>query len=158
MSLLAYRLRRAAGLLAVPLAALLCACGGGTPGGDTLSRDEFVTRANEICRDAREDAAYPQNPRSDEEFAEALDSASAAFRDLHSRLSALGPPSELESDVEALLRNAEFVADTLEKMADAVRKKGSLAALGMIQVLTETEKEADRLARRIGAADCIGPD
>ena len=139
MSLLAYRLRRAVGLLAVPLAALLCACGGGSPGGDTLSRDEFVTRANEICRDAREDAAYPQKPRSDEAFAEALDSAAAAYRDLHSRLSALRPPSELESDVEALLRNAD-VADTVETVADAVRKEGSLAALGMIPALTEKEK------------------
>ena len=122
-----------------------------------MSRNEFVTRLNEICRDAREDAAYPQKPQN-KAFAEALDSAAAAFRDLHSRLSALGPPPELESDVEALLRNAKFVADTLDKVPDAVRREGSLAAVGMIPVLTETEKEADRLARRIGATDCTGPD
>jgi hypothetical protein len=143
--------------VALPLAAI-AGCGGGGASGESLSREEFVTRANEICRDAAQDATILRNPKGDEETAEALDAAAAAVRDLSSRLRDLSPPSELADNVEALLQNGGLMADTLDKAAEVVRKDGRLALLGINVLLTEMDKESDRLARRIGATACIGPD
>jgi hypothetical protein len=145
-------------VLAVALTALAAACGGEGTGAESLSREEFVARANEICRDALQDTAYPRNPKGDEEIAEALDAAAAAVRNLDSRLRDLRPPPELASDVEAWLRNGDSAANTLNEAADAVRKNGRFAVLEMMPGLAEDEKESDRLARKIGATECIGPD
>jgi hypothetical protein len=90
--------------------------------------------------------------------ADALDSAAAAIRDLSSGLRELRPPQELESDVNRWLAGDEFAAETLEEAADAVREEGRIAVIGRTEVLSEIEKESDRLAQKIGATECIGPD
>jgi hypothetical protein len=144
---------------AVSVAAVVAGCSGGGASAESMSREEFVAKANEICRDSRRDAQYPRNPSGSEEFAEALDSAAAALRDLISRLRDLPVPPELAGDVEAWLANDDLAAHLLEEAADAVRKDSSVAAaLGVTPVLNDATKESERLARKIGATACVGPD
>jgi hypothetical protein len=138
--------------------ALIAGCGGGGAGDERLSHDEFLTRANEICREASRDASVPQNPEGDAEIADALDAAAAVVRHRRSQLSELQPPAELESDFDGFLRNDELAADTLARGADAVREQGKLAVLGIAAVQTEIKKKGEHFARRIGMTDCVGPD
>lgn len=140
------------------LAGVLAGCGGGSADGDAMSREDFIARANEICRDARAEADYPRNPETDEEIAGALEEAAAVIRRLDSRLRALSPPPELANDVEAWLADNDVAVDMLEEAADTVRKEGRLAILGMTGVLAEIERKSDQLSRKIGATGCVGPE
>jgi hypothetical protein len=98
--------RRYVLLLAVALPLLAASCSGDNP---TLSRAEFVERANSLCAETNEKTGRIVGkvlgaPDSDpNDLQRALDHLIGASRGLHSELAALRPPRRLTHEVRDML-------------------------------------------------------
>lgn len=114
--------------------ALLAGCGGSEGGDATMTQEEFVGAANEICRDVRGDAEALQakvaaemkeNPDQTRQiFLESLkQEAIPLIRGMFDEISALDPPPELEADVNKLTSEAYAGLDEQEAHPiDALRE------------------------------------
>jgi hypothetical protein len=163
-------MRRALPLLAgiAALCVLAAGCGGGA--GKRLSKAEFVTTADGICKkyNDKSNAIKPDLPptfdptSSDataeqlDKFGDFLDASIGLFRDEVGELRDVNPPEELDGDYNkalSLLDKALNVGDDAAKAAhDADRKK-------LNEKLTESQKHsnaANALAKKLGLTVCAG--
>jgi hypothetical protein len=117
--------------------ALLAGCGGsgddGNGGGDKMSRDEFVSKANEICREGAEKINAKtqeiqdkiQQAKGAEEqqkaVADVLEDTAKEYDPYLERLGDLQPPDEISGDWEKFLRGVNDAFDLIPDLADATR-------------------------------------
>jgi hypothetical protein len=118
--------------------ALLAGCGGGSDngdngGGDTLSRDEFVSKANQICREGAEKInAKTQEVQGkiqqakgvkeqQKAVADVLEDTAKEYDPYLQRLGDLKPPEELSSDWQKFLGGVNDAFDLIPDLADATR-------------------------------------
>ena len=126
-------------LLLVLAAALLAGCGGGGGGGDkggggTLSRDEFVSQANQICREGAEKinsktqevqgkiqraktASEQQNA-----VADVLEETAKEYDPYLARLGDLKPPQDIAGDWQKFLDGVNRAFGLIPDLADATRQ------------------------------------
>jgi hypothetical protein len=115
--------------------ALLAGCGGddGNGGGGTMSRDEFVSKANEICREGAEKINAKtqevqdkiQQADSAEEqqkaVADVLEDTAKEYDPYLERLGDLKPPDELSDGWQKFLAGVNDAFDLIPDLADATR-------------------------------------
>lgn len=126
-------------LTLVLAAALLAGCGGGgggggDGGGGTLSRNEFVTKANEICRQGAEKinsktqevkGKIQQAKTADEQqkaVADVLEETAKEYDPYLAQLGDLKPPQEISADWQKFLDGVNRAFDLIPDLADATRK------------------------------------
>jgi hypothetical protein len=126
-------------LLALALtAALLAGCGGGGGGGGagtgTLSRDEFVSQANEICREGAEkinaktqevQGKIQQAKTASEQqkaVADVLEETAKEYDPYLVRLGDLKPPAEISAEWRKFLDGGDSAFDLIPDLAEATRK------------------------------------
>jgi hypothetical protein len=126
-------------LLALAFAlALVAGCGGGDDNGgsgdQTLSRDEFVSQANAICREgeekinakAQEIQGKLQQANGVKEqqqvVADVLEDTAKEYDPYLERLGKLKPPEELAADWKKFLEGVNEAFDLIPDLADATRK------------------------------------
>jgi uncharacterized protein YpuA (DUF1002 family) len=126
-------------LLTLALAvALVAGCGGGDDdsggsGAKTLSQDEFVSQANQICREGSEKInsktqeiqdKIQQAKSADEQqdaVADVLEDTAKEYDPYLERLGNLKPPSDLEADWRKFLDGVNQAFDLIPDLADATR-------------------------------------
>jgi hypothetical protein len=124
---------------------LLAGCDrGGSP-----SREDFIGRANEICRETSGWAGEvrpPEGTAAEDPAAwlEPLDDVIRLYEEALERLRALPPPEADRSDVQGALAEIDVVIDALERARDA-------AAAGDLDAMRAAVAEAGRLGDRSGA-------
>ena len=117
--------------------ALLAGCGGdddkGGSGGKTLSQDEFVSQANQICREGSEKInsktreiqdKIQQAKSADEQqdaVADVLEDTAKEYDPYLERLGKLKPPEELAADWKKFLEGVNEAFDLIPDLADATR-------------------------------------
>lgn len=103
-------------LLAVPALLLaLSACGGGDDeGGGALSKEEFVSQANEICTGANERLDGIEDPATADDLTRVLQEGAPVFEEAVTALRDLEAP---EADAESLRTG---LLDPLRAQADAL--------------------------------------
>lgn len=147
--------------LAFVLASLgLVACGGG----DAPSREEFVTEAERICRDAeKEIAKIGESASSPEAVGDAIDKVIAKSREAADELVDLERPEgdageTAERFTEGFRQELnDKLVPALEKLQRALRDKDAQAAQEAATELQALESsESDRFARELGARACVG--
>lgn len=156
--------RRTAALALLAAAALLLACGGGddeatTTGatdatgasGDTLTKQQFITRADEICAAGDEEiisagrAEFGNQAPQGEELAQFVDDVVVpSTQRQHDQIAALPVPEGEEQSVDQLLTALQQGIDSLESDPEQlVQSSGD-----------DPFEEASRLAREFGLTDC----
>jgi hypothetical protein len=143
--------RLAPGLAAVAVAAAGC---GGSDGGERLSKAEFVSQADAICRtyEARLDAlGQPANVAELRSFA---DKALPIARDGREELGELNPPEELDHTYDAWLDQGDEAIEIVERLRDAAEDGDQAEIQKIAQDAERTDAEANRLAGELGFEQC----
>lgn len=144
------RLLGTAGLVA---AFTLTACGSNS-GGATLSKADWVTQANAICKDlnTRSNAV---KPTSMADLGTAMNSISQIATEDIAKLSALKPPAEIQSDVTTLLTSYGQINTALKAAAATAIGGNPTGALQAMQSSETTLKPAvTAVETRLGLSEC----
>jgi len=133
-------------LTLVLAAALLAGCGGGGDkggGGGTLSRDEFVSQANQICREGAEKInsktqevqgkiQQAKTPKEQQKaVADVLEETAKEYDPYLARLGDLKPPADIDAEWQKFLDGVNNAFGLIPDLADATRKgdRGKLTEL-----------------------------
>jgi hypothetical protein len=139
------------GLVAAVLVFAGC---GGDGGGDRLSREEFVSRADAICTryEAKLDAlGQPQNV---EELSEFADKAVPIAEDGREELGELRPPENLQATYDAWLEQGDKAIDVVKRLRDAANDGDQAEIERIAEEAGATDREANRLAGELGFEQC----
>ena len=138
-------------VLALAAVGLLAGCGGGE---ERLSRAEFVSQADAVCRkyEARLDAlGQPTNVEQLRSFA---DKALPIAKDGREELGDLNPPEELEETYDAWLEHGDDAIDIVERLRDAAADGDQAEIQRIAQDAERTDRESNRLAAELGFEQC----
>jgi hypothetical protein len=133
-------------------------CGGG--GGDgTLTKDEFISKGDEICKSAHDQFAELQkNPPTTAEEAAALTQKLIDISESElSQLRDLNAPAAVQSSLDRYL-NAREQGIAILKQGLAAAQKGDASAYAAAQAQTaKTQVKRLKLARAVGFEECSRP-
>ncbi len=147
------RVRAAGAVAALALAGVAAGCGGGG-GGDRLTKEEYITQADAICKAANEKIDALGEPSSLEEVAtlaaDAIEIQEASLAELR----ALKPP---EAD-ETKLNEAYALVEQQVGLGQEILEAAEAGDLEKIQeILAEGEPiddQADAIAAEYGLTEC----
>jgi hypothetical protein len=139
-------------------AAVLGGCSGNGDGDDRLSREEYVRRADAVCREYDKRLNELGQPSSIEELAALADEALPVAEEGVGKLRELEPPESLERRVGEWLERNDRNVDLIEALRDAARAGEETRVQELAAEAADNETAADRLARRIGLKDCAEED
>jgi hypothetical protein len=142
---------------ATAVVAALCVvaagCGGGD-GGERLSRDDYVAKADAIClATVKKRQALPV-PTGLAGIPRYIDRALPLLDSARSDLRALRPPSELEDEVEAWLAAIGDERDALDDLRRAARDKDAAKVRSIGSRGAAIEQRTRARARAIGLVAC----
>jgi len=138
---------------------LFAACGGG--GSDTISKDDFIAQADQICADYSASA-----DASDADFQAALDSgdfegAATLFEEITAGITtslddivALGAPEGDEQTVDDWVALGRQQVVTAGDVADSIRIQDTPGITAGVSEGEAVQKEADAIADDYGMIDC----
>jgi uncharacterized phage infection (PIP) family protein YhgE len=153
--------------------ALLAGCGGGddgggSGGGNALSKDEFVTQANKICRegaakinaktkeaqqklqDAGNSAEAQQNA-----IADVLESTAKEYDPYLAQLRELNPPSELSADWDKFLSGIGDAFNLIPDLADATRNGDENKLSDLTTKFSQIAGDTRPFAQKYRLDDCL---
>ena len=147
---------------ALALAVLaLAGCGDGdeakraAPGGDPLSRQEFVRRADAICTRYQEKIGALERPSaSSESIVRFMDQVIPLVKQGIREERRLRPPKRYQGTWNEVLAANEELVRTAERLRRAAKRNDPLGVRAEFEKLTEGDEETDRLARRLGLKAC----
>lgn len=160
------------------LALVVCAsalgaagCGGGDGGGgERLSKADFVSQANTICRDANKEAEglkpdLPSDfdPTSEsvtddqlDTFGDYIEEITGIFRDQVDELRGLKPPEDFQDDFDRALDLVDETLNESEAAADAAHDGDRETMNAKLEESERNSDEANRIANGYGLTDCGG--
>jgi hypothetical protein len=128
---------------------LLVACG---PSG--LSKEEYVERANRICKEANERSAELERPRSPEELGPFIEEARRITENTIDRLRRLEPPEEDRARIERMLSNLEKATTYFDDIKAAAEDEDLARFEELARRVGEAAGEAERIADDYGLDQC----
>jgi hypothetical protein len=152
---------RRAVAVAIGIAALGGACGGGADG---LSASAYRSKASTQCsrlKDASDELAKAQAPgATGATVTKFLHGAADGLRDLVEGLDGLEPPEALQSDADDLVNLLDEYAGGLDELADRVRSGDTLRATfernaKLVRRLNGAAAQATTLVTRLQLTGCI---
>jgi hypothetical protein len=147
-----------AAALALAWVLALGACSSGGEGEERLSRAEYIRQADAICASYDKRLGTLGRADSVEELARNAERALPIARDGVAELRELSPPEQLEPRVEEWLERNDENVEKIEELGDAAREGDETAVQAIAADAADNEREADRLARRIGLRSCARVD
>jgi hypothetical protein len=159
-------------LLTLALAlALVAGCGGGDDSGgsgdQTLSRDEFVSQANEICRQGEEKInAKAQEiqgklqqangvKEQQQAVADVLEDTAKEYEPYLARLGSLKPPEELAGDWKKFLDGVNEAFDLIPDLAAATRKGDRNKLSELTTKFSQIAGDTRPFAQKYELNDCL---
>lgn len=134
-------------VVAVMLAATAC-------GNDALSKEEYIERADAICRETERQTQDLERPRTPEELAGFVDEAERVTADLLRQLRDLQPPEEDRQEIDALLNKIQEALGYLPSIARAAEERSAARIKQLGRELREVSSEANEMARDYGFQVC----
>lgn len=142
-------------VVTLAVSAGLVACGGGG-----LAKEEYIARADEICRASDRETEDLEVPRGVTETREFLEEAESITRRTLERLRELEPPEEDEARIEEMLTKVERAVDLLPQLGQALAQQdtqeGQADARQIATEIQEASSEAQEIARAYGFKECGG--
>ena len=146
-------MRGLAGFVALLAVLVGSACGGGGDG-DRLTREEFTSQANAICRDFDKKIDAIDEPQSIADVVDFADEAIPIFEDGLNRLGELEPPEDLQAKVDEWLGVGDEILEALRDLRDAAEDKNQARVQQILREAQTKDDRSDTLATQIGATDC----
>ena len=136
-------------LLLVCAVFALAACGGD-------DKEEFISDADEICKNANEDLENIDEPTTDEELAPYLNEALDLAEDVQGDLEDLDPPDDVQDDWDQYLENTQEGLDIIEDARDQAEAGDTDTAQETLQSdeVEQLDEENEELANDIGLEEC----
>jgi hypothetical protein len=157
------------GAALVLLAAVVAAgCGGdGGGGGDRLTKAEFITKADGICKDANSKVPTPPDDLKNvdptaasttdeqlDEFGNYVEKVANVFGDEVDELRDLNPPADLENKFDSALETLDEAVKELGEAAEAAKDADRDTLKAKLEESDKHGNEADKLAKEIGLTVC----
>jgi hypothetical protein len=141
-------------LLSFASGVILAAGCGGEDGGDRLTREEFVSRAEAVCEEYDGRIEELGEPESEDQLGEYTDELVRIVEDGVGELRQLRPPEDLEEEYDSWMATNEEAVDAARELDQAVEDQDAerLAEIGA--EVEQKEEEADELARDLGLEGC----
>ena len=131
------------------LALLLAACGGEENG-----KNDFVAKADDICRRFNEKARGISRPESVAGLKRSADEAKAIAQEARDELRKLNPPDELKEDFDTFIAQGEKGIAELENLKRAAGKRDADELRRVAARIDELDRRQDAAAARIGFEVC----
>jgi hypothetical protein len=145
--------RRASFLLLAIVVAAGCGGGGGA-GGKRLSREEYASKADAICRKYNEQAKLLAAPRNLSEVGKAFDKAlpllGTAIKDLHK----LKPPASEQARADRWLAQVENLKNDLAEIRDKAKGNDQQGVQVTFRKATLHDQLGNQLATKLGMTAC----
>jgi hypothetical protein len=132
-------------------AAALAGCGGG---GERLTKDELVAKADSICGKYEKKLDALAEPQSMAEVESLAEEAKPIVADGVDELDQLRPPEELGDEYDRWIVLNRDSVDAIEELKDAAADGDEARVQQVVQEAARNEKEADALGRQIGLGEC----
>lgn len=122
----------------------------------TVSKEEFVGRANEICTTKNEqiEQLKATKPSTPEEAAAQLRAGAAHTRSVVTELQALPQPAGDVTALQAMYADAEGLAQVGERMAEATEQGDRSSMVTIQSELEAAEQKANASATAFGLTEC----
>ena len=146
-------MRRASFIVVATL--VLAGCGGGgSSGGDRLSRAQYAAKADAICGKYNAKTKSLGNAKNLAELAKVFDRALPLLDSAIAELRTLKPPASEQNDVDRWLAQSEVAKHDLQEMRDKARAKDLKAVQNAFARASADNKESNRLAAKLGLKVC----
>ncbi len=143
------RVRRASLLV---LALVVAGCGGG--GGKRLSRSEYASKADAICRKANEQTRLLKQPSNLAELAKGFDKALPILENATSKLRKLKPPESAQATVDRWLAQSDALKRDLEQIRDRAKANDLKGVQSLFKNATRDQQSVNQLAGKLGMTVC----
>ncbi len=144
--------RLAAALAASALAAPLTGCGGS--GSGTLSRAEFTSRANTICKRVNDQIGAVGQAKSAADVERIGPGVIASEQRGLADLRRLQPPAALRRDWQRLLSDLTTLSADAAKLIDAAKRADNAAAQQIASAGQQVQADVTSTAQRLGLTEC----
>ena len=148
---------RKALLLAAGIASLLAfvaaGCGGGG-GGSALTKDEWVSRVNEICDAFNQKQDEIGEPDSIEELSSKGQEILDEFENAIDEVKGLTPPDEIADQVDSFIELAEQQTDLIQQLIDAAEDNDTERIQELGNELEPLDTQSDEVANELGVTTC----
>ena len=132
--------------------ALLAACGGGD--GSPLTKEEYASRADEICTDYRRKVDELGQPSNISELADAADKTLPLLEDAIHGLKDLEPPEAERATAEEWLREVDKLKVDLDEIRQRAREGDMAAVQAVVPNAQEHNRRSNELAGELGMSVC----
>ena len=116
--------------------------------------EDFVERADAVCRDAEERTGQIEQPRTLSGIPAYADEISAVGEELRSDLEELDPPSEVEAEFDRYLANVDEGLEKVDELSAAAGGGDERQVEQIAGEISALDEENERLADAIGFEDC----
>ena len=155
-------------LATATLAFLAAGCGGGGDGGgDRLTKAEFITKADGICKEANSKIPTPPDDLKNvdptaasttdeqlDEFGDYVEKVANVFGDEVDELRDLNPPADLEDKFDSALATLDEAVNELGEAAEAAKDADREKLKEKLEESDKHGNEADKLAKELGLTVC----
>jgi hypothetical protein len=151
-------------------AAALAGCGGGSSSSTTgasgasgasgsapLSQDEFVSQANAVCKEQNDQVAALKAPTSTTSIQDqipTLEQDIAIANDTYTKLSAITPPTDLQSKYSQYLSGGKAQIALANQLIDAAKANDSSKLQQIAAQVNTTKAKLDAQAKALGLTEC----
>ena len=149
--------RRASLLVLVALAAGGCGGSGGDGGGgggERLSRADYASKADAICRKYNRKTQSLGRVRNLSELAKAFDKALPILEDALAELGTLKPPESEQGTVSRWLAQSQVLKRDLEQIRDRAKAKDMKSVQSLFAKATRDDQHGNELAKQLGMKVC----
>jgi hypothetical protein len=150
--------RRASFLVLAVLVAGGCGGGGGGGsgggGGERLSRADYASKADAICRKSNKRTKSIGNVRNLSDLAKAFDRALPILESALAELRTLKPPEKEQHTVSLWLAQSQVLKRDLEQIRDRARAKDLKSVQSLFAKAQSDDQRGNELARKLGMKVC----
>ena len=132
-------------------------CGGGSGGGgggDRLSRADYASKADAICRKSNQKTKSLGRVRNLSELARAFDKALPILENALAKLERLKPPANEEHLAERWLAQSQVLKHDLEQIRDSAKAKDMKNVQSLFAKATSDNRAGNELANKLGMKVC----
>jgi hypothetical protein len=146
-------MRRAA-LIALALVVLLPGCGGGSGSGEPLTKEEYASKADDICGKYNEQANAFANPKNLSDLAKVADNTLSILDQAIGDLTKLQPPASEKALSDQWLAQVRNLKDDLQEIRDQAKADNMEGVRDVVPKATDHNSKANALASQLGMSVC----
>jgi hypothetical protein len=132
----------------------LAACSGGGSSGHRLTRDQYATQADAICRKYKRKTDTLLSPATLPGLVRVADQVLPLLGDARAELRKLRPPADEDAAANAWLDEFDVTIDDVKKIRDSAKKNDRAAVVSAARRALRHDQHANNVAGQLGMTVC----